>query len=124
MQWDYTTGILSFYYESRRMEIFPIPQTAGRNFTSGEANKIRNIAFPAARDFGSDERMQTEDVSGILRGLGYAQMGQKIRRRQRAILLQTKQTGLQMYFVYLKARFVNGWSKRAAADKMKKLPPI
>ena len=46
MQRNYTIGILSFYYESRRMEIFPIPQTAVRNFTSGEANKIRNIASP------------------------------------------------------------------------------
>jgi len=37
--------------------------------------------------------------------------------RQGEILTQAKQIGPQMYFVYLKARFVNGWVKRSPAEK-------
>ena len=54
-------------------------------------------------------------------------MNHKMKKRGREtaqgeILAQTKQSGLPLYFVYRKARFVNGWGKRSPADKMKKLP--
>jgi hypothetical protein len=67
MQRDYSTPILSFYYESRRTE--EIPSSVKLTFS--------NVLLVAG-DFASDERIQTEDVLYVLRGLCYAQLRQQI----------------------------------------------
>ncbi|MBO5892297.1 MAG: hypothetical protein J6Q30_06245 [Oscillospiraceae bacterium] len=37
--------------------------------------------------------------------------------RQQEILVQTKKSGMQLYFVYCKSRIPHGWTKRSAAGK-------
>ena len=37
--------------------------------------------------------------------------------RQQEILVQTKKSGMQLYFVYCKSRIPHGWAKRSAAGK-------